>query len=78
MIHTDQPWPSVHSSCKKLSVNQDGSIDVWFGPNTPTGQENNWIQTIPGKGWKMILRLYEPLEAWADKSWMPGEIEEVR
>ena len=37
--------------------------------------ENNWVQTIPGKGWFMILRLYGPLEPWFDKTWRPGEIE---
>jgi len=26
----------------------------------------------------MILRLYGPLEPWFDKTWKPGEIEEVR
>ena len=77
MIHTDQSWPSVFSSCKKLIVNQDGSVDVWFGPKAPAGKENNWIQTIPGKGWNMVLRLYEPLEAWVNGTWKPGDIEEV-
>ena len=78
MIHTDQSWPSVYSSCKKLLVNQDGSVDVWFGPDAPAGKENNWIQTIPGKGWNMILRLYDPLESWLNKTWMPREIEKVK
>jgi hypothetical protein len=77
MIHTDQSWPSVFSSCKKLLVNNDGSVDIWFGPESPEGKEHNWIKTIPGKGWHMILRLYEPLEAWVDGTWKPGEIEEV-
>ena len=36
--------------------------------------ERNWIQTIPGKGWFAILRLYGPLDAWFDKTWRPGEI----
>jgi hypothetical protein len=75
MIHTDQSWPSVYSSSKKLLVNQDGSVDVWFGPKAPAGKENNWIQTIPGKGWNMVLRLYEPMEAWVNGTWKPGEIE---
>jgi hypothetical protein len=78
MIQTDQPWSSVHCRCKKLLVNQDGSMDVWFGPKAPSGRENNWIQTIPGKGWNMILRLYDPLEAWVNGTWKPGEIEEVK
>jgi hypothetical protein len=77
IIATDQPWPSVFSSCKGLLVNQDGSVDVWFGPKVPLGKENNWVKTIPGKSWNMILRLYYPIESWFDKSWRPGEIEEV-
>jgi hypothetical protein len=32
------------------------------------------VQTIPGKGWFTLLRLYGPLEPWFDKSWRPGEI----
>jgi hypothetical protein len=77
IIKTEQSWPSVYSSCKKLQVNQDGSVDVWFGPNAPAGKENNWIQTIPDKGWNMILRLYDPMETWLNKNWKPGEIEGV-
>ncbi len=37
--------------------------------------EKNWVETIPGKGWFMILRLYGPLEPWFNKTWRPGEIE---
>jgi hypothetical protein len=57
--------------------NSDGSIDLYFGPETPVGKENNWIQTVQGKGWFTILRIYSPLEPWFDKSWRPGEIELV-
>jgi len=38
----------------------------------------NWVQTIPGKGWNTILRLYGPLQAWFDKTWRPGEIEPMK
>ncbi len=41
----------------------------------PAGKENNWVQTIPGKGWNTLLRLYSPLEPWFNKTWRPGEIE---
>ena len=75
MIQTDQRFPSVSSQNKNLLVNADGSVDVYFGPKAPAGKENNWIQTIPGKGWFMLLRLYGPLEPWFDKTWKPGEIE---
>jgi len=78
MLQTDQTAPSVSSQNKSVKVNADGSVDVWFGPKAPVGMENNWIQTIPGKGWFMILRLYGPLEPWFDKTWRPGEIELVK
>ena len=35
------------------------------------------MQTVPDKGWNMILRLYGPLQPWFDKTWRPGEIEPV-
>jgi len=75
MLQTDQKAPSVSSQNKGVKTNADGSVDVWFGPKAPAGFENNWVQTIPGKGWFMILRLYGPLEPWFDKNWRPGEIE---
>jgi len=77
IIHTDQPWPSVHSQSRKLVINQNGSIDVYFGPTALASEENNWIQTNPGKNWWMILRLYDPLESWLDDTWRPGKIEEL-
>jgi hypothetical protein len=77
MIHTDQTWPSVFSSNKNLFYDSDGSVDVWFGPESIKGGESNWVKTIPGKQWYMILRLYYPLESWFDKRWRPGEIEEL-
>jgi len=75
MLQTDQEAPSVSSQNKGLKTNSDGSVDVYFGPKAPAGMENNWVQTIPGKGWFMILRLYGPLEPWFNKTWRPGEIE---
>jgi len=74
MIQTDQKYPSVSSQTKGLAVNPDGSVDVYFGPKSPPGETNNWVETIPNKGWNTILRLYGPLEPWFDKTWRPGEI----
>jgi hypothetical protein len=54
------------------------SVDAYFGPNAPAGKESNWVQTIPGKGWNTLLRLYGPLEPWFDKTWQPGEFEQVK
>ena len=57
--------------------NADGSVTVWFGPKAPAGQEANWVQTMPGKGWNSLLRLYAPLQPWFDKTWKPGDFELV-
>ncbi|KAA9332834.1 DUF1254 domain-containing protein [Adhaeribacter soli] len=77
-LQTDQPWPAINSHDKGFGLNEDGSADVYFGPEAPAGKENNWIQTIPGKGWNTALRLYGPLEPWFEKNWRPGEIELVK
>lgn len=77
MLQTDQRYPSIGSEKKGIVSNTDGSVDVWFGPSAPKGHESNWIQTVPGKGWSVALRLYGPEEAWFNKTWRPGEIEQV-
>ncbi len=74
-LQTDQEFPSKNSKRSDLTANADGSIDLYFGPEAPEGKKTNWIQTVPGKGWFTLLRLYGPLEPWFDKSWRPGEIE---
>jgi hypothetical protein len=75
MLQTDQRFPSLSSQKVDLVVNADTSVDLYFGPEPPMGKEANWVQTIPGKGWWIGLRLYGPLEPWFDKTWRPGEIE---
>ncbi len=61
-----------------MQANPDGSYTVWFGPTAPTGKEGNWVQTLPGKSWSVLMRLYGPIEPWFDKSWKPGDIELVK
>jgi hypothetical protein len=78
MLQTDQRFPSVSSQNKSLQVNADGSVDVYFGPKAPAGKESNWVQTIPGKAWFTILRLYGPLEPWFNKTWRPDDIRRVK
>lgn len=78
MLQTDQRFPGLDNNKKGLKQNSDGSYDIYFGPKPPKGWENNWIQTVPGKGWNTILRLYGPLESFYDKSWKPGDPELVK
>ena len=60
-LQTDQQFPSIGSQRKGVAINPDSSVDVYFGPKAPPNKENNWVQTVPGKGWNVILRLYGPL-----------------
>ncbi len=76
-LQTSQPFPSKNSRRDALVANADGSVDLYFGPTAPAGKENNWIQSVPGKGWYTVLRLYGPLEPWFAKTWRPGEVELV-
>ncbi len=77
LLQTDQQYPSLNSD-RGVKANKDGSYDIYFGPKAPKGKESNWIQTIPGKGWNVILRFYGPLESWFDQTWKPGEIELIK
>ena len=51
-----------------MIVNADGPTDLYFGPKAPAGKEKNWIQTVKGKGWLCLLRLYSLTEAWYDET----------
>jgi hypothetical protein len=77
MLQTGQPFPSRNNQKDDLIYNEDGSVDLYFGPEPPPGMENNWIQTVPGKGWFAVLRLYGPLEPWFEGTWQPGDFELV-
>ena len=77
MLQTDQEFPSLSSQTRDVATNPDGSVHVCFGPRPAAGRDGNWIQTVRGKRWFLVLRLYGPLDAWFDKSWRPGELEEI-
>jgi hypothetical protein len=77
MLQTDQQFPSINSQKKDIKINPDTSVDIYFGPKALPGKESNWVQTWPGKGWSVILRLYGPEQSFFDKTWKPGEFEEI-
>lgn len=77
MLQTDAQFPAIGSNDTGVVQNEDGSYDIYFAPEAPEGKESNWVQTVPGKGWNTIFRLYGPLESWFDQTWRPGDIELV-
>ena len=76
MLQTDQQFPSL-SSQQHPKINADGTVDVYFSSAQPAGAAN-WVQTIPGKSWFTIFRLYGPLKPWFDKTWKLPDIEKVQ
>jgi hypothetical protein len=82
MLDTPQRYPRAGSQnypSPAAEANADGSTTVYFGPAQPAGvKRGNWIQTMPGKGWFTLLRLYSPLESFFTKEWRISEIELVK
>jgi hypothetical protein len=74
----NQTNDSAHSSLDKLKTNADGSIDLHFGPTSPAGMESNWIETVPGKGFYPMFRVYSPKEGLFDGTWKLPDIELVK
>jgi hypothetical protein len=75
-LENGQPFPSINSYANP-AANADGSLDVYFGPDAPAGKEQNWIRTVPGKGWFPWMRFYGPTAAFFDQTWKPDDIIEI-
>ncbi|MEP2783656.1 MAG: DUF1254 domain-containing protein [Pseudoruegeria sp.] len=78
ILETDQRSGGIDSNRPGIKPNEDGSYTVYVGPKAPESWENNWAQTMPGKSFNVMMRLYGPLEPWFDKSWKPGDFVEVK
>jgi len=65
------------SSRMELRTNEDGSADIYCGPEAPRGFEKNWIPTVPGKNWFAYFRFYQPTEAYFDRSWPLPDFEPI-
>jgi hypothetical protein len=79
MLVTPQRFPRAGSQSypsPSAVANPDGSTTIYVGPEQPVDvADGNWIQTVPGKGYFAILRLYSPLAPFFDRSWRVGEFE---
>jgi hypothetical protein len=61
-----------------IDMNDDGSVDLFFGPEKPEGvNENNFVLTKLGEGWFTYFRFYGPLDAYFDKTWVPNDFERI-
>jgi hypothetical protein len=74
----EAPRVNLDSYDQKVKKNADGSVDVYFGPKAPDGQESNWISTAPGKGWFAMFRFYGPEKPLFEKTWKLTDIEPTK
>jgi hypothetical protein len=66
------------SSRDDIVKNADGTWDLYAGPTAPEGKPpQNWIKTLPNKGWFPLFRFYAPTKAYFDRSWVLPDIEPV-
>ena len=63
------------TSYDDIQYNDDGSADLYFGPQAPEGLENNWVDTSASKGWFVWFRFYGPTEGFFDQSWQLSDFE---
>jgi hypothetical protein len=61
----------------RLKKNADGSVDIFFAPTPPGGQESNWIPTDPNGRFEVLARFYGPKKSLFDKTWRLSDIETV-
>ena len=71
----DSGGPITVSSLGRLDVDEDGSVDVFFGAKTPEGKEKNRIKTDPSKGFFVVFRFYGPLDGYINKTWVLNDFE---
>jgi hypothetical protein len=76
-VQNETKVAEIGSRTKGLQQNDDGSVDLYFGPKAPEGKESNWVQTTPGKAWFTYLRCYGPLEGFLEATWPVPDIKRV-
>lgn len=78
MPETEQLLPSTNGYYD-IPKNDDGSVDIWFGPAKPEGvADSAFIQTVPGRNFVVCLRLYGAEDAFYDQTWKPDDITKVK
>ncbi len=76
-IQTDQKNAALRSLFEVKDKLKQSSVDLYFGPTPPKGHENEWIKTIPGKGWFSYFRVYGPDAEALNGKWKPADFERI-
>lgn len=78
MPETDQLIPS-RNGYEDTIVNEDGSIDLYFGPERPKGvSELNYIKTLKKQDFMVALRIYGSDVQFFDQTWKPDDVVKIK
>ena len=63
----------------RLHYNRDGSLDIYIQPNPPRNaiQRRDWLPSPAGKAFRLIMRLYKPIDVGGiirGSSWEPPTV----
>ena len=71
----EQIYPSLNSM-NNLAYNNDGSVTFHIGPQPPQDAQN-WLKTVPGRGWFSLIRWYGPTQEFFDRKYKPGDFVKI-
>ncbi len=78
MPETPQLMPSKNGF-ENRDKSEDGSIDLFFGPTKPDGvADTNWIQTVKGRDFMAVIRLYGADIEFFDQTWKPDDVVKLK
>ena len=76
-IYNDENRVGLSSYDKsKMKLNNDGSVDIFFGKTPPKGLKSNWIPTA-GKDFFLLFRFYGPEEPLFNRTFKLPDIEKI-
>jgi len=79
IVNDERPRPGFSSVyAEQYTQNEDGSYDVYFGPEAPEEYESNWIKTNEGDGYFLMFRFYSPSAEYYEKDWQLPMLEIVK
>lgn len=78
LIQNGRPNAAIRSLVELKDMKDVKSVDLYFGPSVPAGNEKTWVKTIPGKPWFAYFRIYGPDKEAFEGTWKPGDITEIK
>ncbi|KAE9632794.1 DUF1214 domain-containing protein [Parasedimentitalea maritima] len=68
---------TIDSTMPDVVKNDDGSVDIYFGPDAPAGKESNWLPTDPKRRFFLLARFYGPEPSLLDSSFILNDMERM-